>query len=146
MGRHQSLPFVTQGIAIALSPDGQTLAMACRGNRPGTTRLATMDLNGANYRELTLALTNDTLTNALTWSRDGQSIFLVDRGERAGDRMMRVSTDGGTPVFTGVRVAGIRNFDISPDGTRLIYGTSNPEGAGKLHSTLDVKALLAPRP
>ena len=105
-----------------------------------------MDVNGGNYRELTSAFTNDRFTNTLAWSRDGQSIFLVDRGERGGDRVMRVSKDGGTPVFAGVRVAGIRDFDLSPDGTRLIYGTANPEGAGSLHSTLDVDALLRSRP
>ena len=107
---------------------------------------ARMDLNGTNYRELTSAFTNDTLTNALTWSRDGQKIFFVDRSGRGGDRVMQVAKDGGDPVFTGVQVSGLRHFDISPDGTRLVYGTSNPEGSGMLHSTLDVRAMLASRP
>jgi Tol biopolymer transport system component len=143
-GDDDTLPFVTQGVALALSPDGRTLAIASRGK--STTRLARIDLDGAHYRELTSGFTNDTLTNTLAWSRGGQWIVLVDRTGSDGARVMRVSPDGGAPEFTGVRVAGLRNFDLSPDGTRVVYDTSMPEGAGMLHSTLDVRTLLASRP
>jgi Tol biopolymer transport system component len=145
-GTDDTLPFVTQGMAIAVSPDGRTLAIAHMGKTPGQTRLVRIDLDGNNVRELVPPFNNDGLTNTLTWSRDGRWIYFVERGGPGGDRVMRVSASGGTPAFTGVEVRDISDFDVSPDGARLAYGTSNPEGAGMLHVTLDLTALLQVRP
>jgi Tol biopolymer transport system component len=144
-GDDTSLPFVTQGMAIALSPDGQTFAIAWYGKTPATARLARMDLDGGNFRELVPHFKNDFLTSTLAWSRDGQSIFFVDRARPAGDRLMRVSRDGGAPGFTGVQVVGLSNYDLSADGASVVYDTSRPDGAGHLHLTLDLRSLLAAR-
>jgi Tol biopolymer transport system component len=141
-GTDDTLPFFTQGLEIAISPNGQTFAVTHYGKIPNSTHLARVDITGQNYRELTVPFKNDQLGNKLTWSRDGRSIFFVMRTDGDKDRVMRVSADGGQPEFTGVEVDGLNDFDLSPDGERIASGTVRPEGTGMLHWTLDVASLL----
>jgi Tol biopolymer transport system component len=143
-GTDESLPFVTQGIALAISPDGRTLAIAHFGSTPTQSRLIRMDLDGSNHRELVPSFRNNSLTNTLAWNQEW--IYFVERGGALGDRVMRVRASGGAPEFTGVEVPDLGGFDLSPDATRLTYGTTTPEGAGMLHATLDLTVLLGRRP
>ena len=144
-GTDDTLPFVIQGLTIAISPDGQTLAIAYFGKTPGTTRLARVDVTGHNYRELTTPFKNDQLTNTLAWSRDGRSIYFVSRDVGNKDRLMRVPAEGGPSEFTGVQIDGLNDFDLSPDATQIVFGPVSPEGAAMMHWTLDVTSLLRRR-
>jgi Tol biopolymer transport system component len=36
-------------------------------------------------------------------------------------RIMRIPADGGSAEFTGLEVDRLRNFDLSPDGSRIAF-------------------------
>jgi Tol biopolymer transport system component len=143
-GNDDTLPSVMQGLEIAISPDGQTLAVTHYGNTPNATHLARVDITGRNYRELAAPFRNDDVRNKLRWSRDGRSIYFVARTAEK-DRVMRIAADGGQPESTGLDVDGLNYFDLSPDASRIAFVTTRPEGAGMLHWTLDVASMLGLR-
>jgi len=124
--------FLAGTVGMALSPDGQTLAL--NHVHPAQWRLITVGIDGSNWREIH---TDNRLArlDAVRWTPDGQSLLFI---EGSGTwRMMRIPATGGTAVFDGLdsanfagtvplptyEVANIANFDVSPDGRRVVFGS-----------------------
>jgi Tol biopolymer transport system component len=98
----------------ALSPDGRTLAVR---SEKGIARIG---VDGAGYREL-YAIPDPLMQVHFAWARDGRSILFTPETGDNGARLMRLPADGGQPEFTGISAETITNFDLSPDGTRVVY-------------------------
>jgi hypothetical protein len=58
---------------------------------------------------------------------------------------MRIASTGGDPEFTGIEVQGLDAFDVSPDGTRVIYSTLSPIGGREELHRIDVSSLVGSR-
>jgi Tol biopolymer transport system component len=107
--------------SVDASPDGRMLALfivAEAGGRP-TTAIATMSIDGSNYREIYITRQRPaaTVPDQLQWSRDGRSVFFQEAG-----RFMRVSRDGGAAEHMGLTLSGPDyRFWVSPDGTRVTF-------------------------
>ena len=101
-------------IALALSPDGKTLAFI-RSSTIARDEIYTIELSGSHLRQLTHD--DNSIENHLMWAPDGQHIIFIS--SRGGDgRPWRVSAVDGSieqePVFPGVGT-------LSRDGRRLAY-------------------------
>ncbi len=112
-------------IAIALSPDGRTLAIATINQKTKETRLARVDVDGSKYRELYGPYQVSTINDRLAWTKDGRSILFSESADRNSDsQIMRIGAEGGKPEFTGLTIKNLSTFDPSPDGSRLAYSTT----------------------
>ena len=110
------------GLAIALSPDGRTLAINCRTR--GEVRLALVHADGSDYREI-YSFKALRVSDKLAWTNDGRKIVFATSGSMNGDwQIMRIGVDGGKPEFTGLTVKALSTFDLSPDGSRIAYSTT----------------------
>lgn len=141
----ESLPRNAQSFAIAVSPGDQKLALALFDRDLRVTRIATVNVDGTNYRELVPPIEAQTLRNKLVWSPDGQWIYSVAGGreEDGGKfRVIRIAAGGGAVEETGIEIERLNAMSLSPDGTTLAYSTLQPEGWGELLWSLDVAAIL----
>ena len=97
-----------------VSPDGKLIAFLSR--RSGNVALWLMDADGRNPRQLTAA--------GVPWrprfASDNQSVFFL--WERNGKTVLaRVRIAGGEPETVAEDVNSESFFDISPDGSRVVY-------------------------
>ena len=116
-----------------LSPDGKTVAVA-RWRPTGTWRLTSIAMESGKMRELFQFEKSfyGRHEGFFAWAPDSRAIYLVLRRE---GRIMRVPTEGGEPVDTGL-IRGvwpdrfpedvpfsrrIRTVSISPSGTQLSF-------------------------
>ena len=133
------------GIAIALSPDGRTLAMATIDPKNREMRIELVDTNGNNHRELAGPFRNaSALTDKLAWTKDGRSIQFA-RPEENGNgslEIVRIGIEGGSTEFTGLRVSGLSTFDLSPDGLRIAFSTIAGTSAAELLAIDNLPVLL----
>lgn len=122
--------YVHVPLRLVLSPDGRTLA-AILPEGANTSHLIRVNTDGSDYRVLYSAKGNAAGGSALSrsglaWTDQGRAIFIMD-GNTAGQRLLRISADGGAPEFTGLIMAGGDViFDVSPDGTRLALSPGEP--------------------
>jgi Tol biopolymer transport system component len=136
VGRHQ-------GLAIAMSPDGRSLAVAWVQLGP-TVKLhvGRVSLDTLEYRELFAR--NDTLFGGgiLRWSSDGRWIFF--RQEQPGGAsnwgIMKIPADGGAPASVVLASAVMTGFDVNPDGSRFVIGERKRNES--LHALDNVLSLL----
>jgi hypothetical protein len=64
--------------------------------------------------------------SGLAWTDQGQAILFMD-GNKSGQRLLRISSDGGELAFTGLMTGGADViFDVSPDGRRLAISPGAP--------------------
>ena len=152
-GDTETLPGAAQDIALAISPDGRTLAILHRDRTLDRFRLATVGTDGHGYREIVPPFQTRNVRTKLAWTRDGWIYFPTVVGQATGItsadtdvyRLMRVRTSGGSPEPVGVEITGLERFDVHPDGNRVAYSVLVPEGAGESVWSLDVASLLKTR-
>jgi Tol biopolymer transport system component len=110
---------------IRVSPDGRTLAVAKWSGSTKDSRLVLMNAEGAdrNYREIVKDFGR---IQDVYW-KDGRNILFAKSDVVAPNRerrwhIMQVPAEvGGTPVFTGLEVTGLGYFDLSSDGTQIVF-------------------------
>jgi Tol biopolymer transport system component len=128
--------FRAWGPDMALSPDGSTIAYVGQGD----WRLRVRRIDQLDARPI-----DGTTGYGPFFSPDGRSI-----GYRNGDRLMRVSIDGGTPVelatgadFMGAADWGLDDFIVyagaTPDGSHGLYRVPVNGGPAQLVAALDGK-------
>lgn len=133
-------PGLSQAISPcwALSPDGTRLAISVPVEGSKTrSRLITVNVDGSDWREIH-AYDNDHWVDVLRWTPDGQSLLFIAKPVGAPAwRMMRISASGGAAEFDGldsaafvstvplpkIEARNIANFEISPDGSRVVFGS-----------------------
>jgi hypothetical protein len=125
-------------VGMALSPDGQTLAFNAPVERvrPARSRLITVGIEGSNWRQIH-EYDAGQWVDILRWTPDGQSLLFIEGVYDPTWRMMRIPATGGAAVFDGLdsakftgtvslpsyEAANIANFDVSPDGNRVVFGS-----------------------
>jgi Tol biopolymer transport system component len=114
-----------QGLAIALSPDGRTLALGWTESNPGGSKLhiARVSVDGSDFREVFTRPDHAYGGGIVAWSKDGRSI-LFNQEQPGGAThwgVMRVPAEGGGPATLVFATGPMQGFDPSPDGSRFAY-------------------------
>jgi Tol biopolymer transport system component len=135
---------------LALSPDGRTLAMVVWDTK--TAHLIRVATDGTRYQVLYSSPKPrsdsgkpEISPGALSWTRDGRALLF---GERETDqlRVMRISSDGGKPEFSGLAISQatapgtgwhiISDLEVTPDGRQIFfYSPRNPNISAATGST-----------
>ena len=107
---------------LRLSPDGRTLATV--HDTAGGVRLSTFSVTGSSYRDLyTFTAPSRLACSLMSWTKDGSAILISDLSPA--NRIIRIPAAGGEPQFTGLALGNVEvpeTLDLSPDGTRLVFG------------------------
>jgi len=127
------------GPSLALSPDGQTLALqAWTDTTRAQAEIFTVRADGTDFRKVHGPFRGGGFADIMKWTPDGQSILFVAQGEPPAvtpRRVMRIPAGGGPAEFDGLdimnlsgsvpipRIENIANIDISPDGSRIVFGS-----------------------
>lgn len=122
----------------ALSPEGRRLALSVPVAGSKTrSRLMTVNVDGSDWREIH-TYDNDHWVDVLRWTPDGQSLlFIASPVAAPAWRMMRIPAMGGAATFDGldsaafvssvplptIETRNIANFEISPDGSHVVFGS-----------------------
>jgi Tol biopolymer transport system component len=129
-------------IAIAVSPEGRSLAIATYNPKTSTAHLAVAGVDGSAYRDIYTFQSVRTM-DKLAWSADGRSILFASNPDGANWKLMRIGVEGGTAEFTGLAINGLGSFDLSPDGTRIAFDSRAAATSGKELLVIDnLSALL----
>jgi Tol biopolymer transport system component len=118
---------------VAVSPDGRTLAMLvfARTGDGVQESVSVIGVDGSNFRNVYTAKRGELHNPArpalpcVAWSRDGHSIFFP-RNVAEGWELMRISVNGGQPESTALKGKRMNCMDISPDGSRMLFGDGRP--------------------
>ena len=140
-----ALPMNAQSFAIALSPDGHSIALFYADQHLKAAHVAVVNVDGTGYRELCPPVQAHSLRNKVVWTRDGRWVYFAATVGKEGDdahRIMRVPASGGTPEYVGIEVKHLEEFDVSPDGTHVAYSPLFSEGSAQLVWALDVSDIL----
>lgn len=140
-----NLPRSAQQFAMTVSPDGRHLAVAVVDRELGAARIATVGVDGRNFREVA-AIQAVNVRNRLAWTPDNRWILAASGGEN-GDpyRVVRIPAAGGEAADTGIEISRLAAMSMSPDGGTLAYSTLDMNGVAEQLWSLDVAALLAGR-
>jgi Tol biopolymer transport system component len=118
-GERKQMLTVPGGVIYgALSPDGKTLCIV--GGTNNVFHLSRMAVDGSDYREIYA----DVSPGQPAWTRDGRSILFTqpDKNSAVG-RIMRIPAQGGQPEFAGISAEGLKDLELSPDGSKIAYST-----------------------
>ena len=125
---------------LAISPDGNTLAIETRGEGSSTDgSILTVRTDGTELRELVGRIPSGSGPDLMRWTPDGQFIVYAAGGNPlpGGWRIMRISVSGGEPEFDGLdsskldsavplpllETGNVASIDLSPDGSRIVFSS-----------------------
>ena len=117
-----------------LNPEGTTLACV-RNNRLVRYDVASTSGRAENYQELVAGIGR---LGTLVWTRRGSILFARSDGGSTW-QILRIPAQGGAPMFTGLEVTDLESFDLSPDGSHLVF-------AGRGYKILPPSPFVAPAP
>ena len=131
-----TLPF--RNPALALSPDGERLALA--GRRAGQARIEALDLRRRATTSLVDHLGAVDIPAQPTWTPDGKALLYTRYGPVEGE-IVRHVVDGSVPDQVLVRLPGtfFCPWSISPDGRFLLFSRYVKETGSDL-MLLDLEA------
>jgi hypothetical protein len=114
-----AIPLTIAIETMTLSPDGRTIAIWTDHGLWG------VNVDGSGLKELYPADPPDWGTRPV-WTKDGRAILIGVRDDYRKWQVLRVPADGGKSTFTGLEVTDLEDFDLSPDGTRLVFDGISP--------------------
>ena len=107
------------GIALSVSPDGQTVAFT-DGFRQDA-KLMVVPVAGGNVRRIGGSFI-PRMHSPLAWSADGRSVFAITTEDSAGmNAVWRVPVAGGAIDSTGIVAAGLGALQLDSSGRRLLF-------------------------
>jgi len=132
--RLHSLPRGTAFAGMAVSPDGQQLAVSMNDRRTGTGLITLVSVDDGSTRELYRPAASEefSASTGLTWSPDGRDIYfaagsLTPRLE-PNFELRRVSVAGGKAQPIGLKHRSPASFQISLDGRHIAFGVDDLGG------------------
>ena len=116
-------------VAVAWSPDGQTLAYAMQVNLLSQYQIFLMDVDGTNSRQLTNGMQG--IGGSVAWSPDGKSL-LIYAGPVGGRDIFRL--DVATGALTQLTDGGNNAAPCySPDGKFIVFNSLRNNGQADLY-------------
>ncbi len=113
---------------IALSPDGQQVALTLLEKETRSSVLKVLPVAGGDARELVRAKEPETIVgDSLSWSSDSRSIIFGKARATNQERktqLLAISSRGGEPHALGLAMDSVRDVSFHPDGHHLAFATS----------------------
>ena len=140
--------------AFALSPNSRALALTTVESDanglflPGAprARLARVDTDGRNYREVYGPYSSGALGVGPVWSSDGRSILLAPPSASSAPRgagpIVQVNADTGAVTGSGLEFAALQSFGLSPDGRSVVIGRRSYVPVTEIHALENVSVVL----
>ncbi len=130
-GRETEFFRPTPGVGIydiALSPDGQQVAVTLQEKETRSSVLKVLPIAGGDARELVRAKEPEAIVgDPLSWSSDsGYIVFGKVRatGQERKTEVLAIPSRGGEAHALGLAMDPVRDVSFHPDGHRLAFGTS----------------------
>jgi Tol biopolymer transport system component len=113
---------------IALSPDGQQVALTLLEKETRSSVLKVLPIAGGDAKELVRAEEPEAIVGeSLSWSSDsGYIVFGKVRasGQEGKTEVLLISSRGGEPHALGLAMDSVRDLSFHPDGHHLAFATS----------------------
>ncbi len=113
---------------IALSPDGQQVALTLLEKETRSSVLKVLPVAGGDARELVRAKEPEMIVgDSLSWSSDSRYIVFGKGQSTSQERktqLLAISPRGGEPQALGLAMDSVRDVSFHPDGHHLAFGTS----------------------
>ena len=94
-------------------------------------RLARVGTDGNGYREIAGPFVIG-FGGGLVWDRDGRTILMAPPAPTsapatlpAAGPIQRIDAETGIPRPIGLEIGGLQNFDVSPDGSRIVFSKAS---------------------
>jgi hypothetical protein len=103
--------------------------------------LARVYTDGSGFRQL--AGPFFLVSTSPVWSKDGRSLLVGPGtgGTRIGP-IVRIDAETGATESTGVGVDGLRSFDLSPDGSRVMIARTTSDIVTEVRALENVTSVL----
>jgi Tol biopolymer transport system component len=121
--------------ALALSPDGRTIAFTLRNGQQ--LHLATVGIDGQGFRDFGVELAQP---SSIAWAGDGRSLYFIRNG-KSGREVWRAPAGGGSAEFTGL-AGPFGDLTVSRDGSRIAYSERSGNAGTKLWALEHIPAAL----
>ncbi|GAB4494668.1 MAG: hypothetical protein Fur0016_23860 [Anaerolineales bacterium] len=116
-------------VAVAWSPDGNTIAYAMSVDQPNEFQIFLMDADGRNHRRLSQGLLG--IGGSLAWSPDSRSL-LIFAGPPGDKDIYRLDTSTGN--YLRLTTGGNNTAaSYSPDGTHIVFNSLRNDGQADLY-------------
>ena len=113
---------------IALSPDGQQVALTLREKETRSSALKVLPIAGGEASELVRAKEPETIVgDSLSWSSDSRYIAFGksrSNGQERKTQLLAISSRGGEPHALGLAMDFVRDVSFHPDGHHLTFAAS----------------------
>ena len=113
---------------IALSPDGQQLALTLLEKETRSSVLKVLPVAGGDASELVRAKEPETIVgDSLSWSSDSRYIIFGMRratGQERKTQLLAISPSGGEPHALGLAMDIVREVSFHPDGHHIAFAAS----------------------
>lgn len=130
-GRTTELFKTTPGLTIddiALSPDGQQLALTLLEKETRSSALKVLPLAGGEAKKLARAKKPETIVgDSLSWSADSRYIVFgksQGAGQQQKVQLLAIPSRGGEPHALGLSMDYVRHISFHPDGRHLAFSAS----------------------
>ncbi len=133
---------------IALSPDGQRVALALLEQQTRSSVLKVLPVAGGEASELVRAKEPEVIVgDSLSWSSDSRYIVFgraQTTGQERKTQLLAISSRGGEPHALGLAMDSVRNVSFHPDGRHLAFAAR--EGKDKVEVWVMENFLPPPKP
>lgn len=133
---------------IALSPDGQQLALALLEKETRSSVLKVLPVAGGEASELVRATEPEVIVgDSLSWSSDSRFIVFgkgSSTGQERKTQLLAISSGGGEPHALGLAMDSVRSLSFDPTGHHVAFAAR--EGKDKVEVWVMENFLPAPKP
>ena len=140
---YRSSPTERTPADLALSPDGERLAVQCV--RPAS--LIILPVSGGEPQEVSGYGQVATRESPLAWTADGKHILFLGKATVEDKyELYRISAKGGNAEPLGLPMAGYGSSSAHPDGRKLLFAARETEATAQVWALENVGKLTALSP
>jgi len=112
------------GRALAVSPDGSTLAYTAYEREKKSVVLKLMPAGGGEARELLRTPEQESIrAGGLVWMRDGKRILFIKKSD-----LWAIAAEGGEPHKLNLAIKGLTKLCFHPDGQQVAFQAGGRSG------------------
>jgi len=121
-GTRSTISDADRGRAIAVSPDGKSIAFVTTKESAGIGYIHVADADGRNARTIMTTAAQEAPPRAIAWDPQGRFIYFARRNE-----LLRIPAAGGPSSLVGeLAPIQVTSLEVARDGRRVFYSVGGP--------------------